>query len=92
MFHKTAGPLCYAVRVVLQIAVKYFCTLDMFVKRAEHSATCCNKSVIFNVAVIFGRTFELLKVKKGKAIPLQAWRGPECSRRSRLPDFKTIDT
>ena len=25
-----------------------------------------------------------------KAIPLQAWRGPECSRRLRLPDFKTI--
>ena len=29
---------------------------------------------------------------KGKAIPLQAWTGPEGSRRVRLPDFKTIDT
>jgi hypothetical protein len=29
---------------------------------------------------------------KGKAIPLQAWGGPEGSRRLRLPDFKTIDT
>jgi len=28
-------------------------------------------------------------VKKGKAIPLQAWTGPEGSRRLRLPDFKT---
>jgi hypothetical protein len=27
-----------------------------------------------------------------KAIPLQAWTGPEGSRRKRLPDFKTIDT
>jgi len=27
---------------------------------------------------------------KGKAIPLQAWTGPEGSRR--LPDFKTIGT
>jgi hypothetical protein len=27
---------------------------------------------------------------KGKAIPLQAWAGPEGSRRLRLPDFKTI--
>jgi hypothetical protein len=27
---------------------------------------------------------------KGKAIPLQAWTDPECSRRLRLPDFKTI--
>jgi hypothetical protein len=25
--------------------------------------------------------------KKGKAIPLQAWTGPEGSRRLRLPDF-----
>ena len=29
---------------------------------------------------------------KGKAIPLQAWTGPEGSRRLRLPDFKTIIT
>jgi hypothetical protein len=27
---------------------------------------------------------------KGKAVPLQAWTGPEGSRRLRLPDFKTI--
>jgi len=24
---------------------------------------------------------------KGKAVPLQAWSGPECSRKVRLPDF-----
>jgi len=29
---------------------------------------------------------------KGKAIPLQAWTGPEDARRLRLPDFKTIRT
>jgi hypothetical protein len=29
---------------------------------------------------------------KGKAIPLQAYRDPEGSRRLRLPDFKTIGT
>jgi len=27
---------------------------------------------------------------KGKAIPLQAWTGPEGSTNLRLPDFKTI--
>jgi len=27
-----------------------------------------------------------------KAVPLQAWTGPEGSRRLRLPDFKTIGT
>jgi hypothetical protein len=29
---------------------------------------------------------------KGKANPLQAWTGPEGSKRLRLPDFKTIGT
>jgi hypothetical protein len=29
---------------------------------------------------------------KGKAIPLQAWTGPEGSSSLRLPDFKTIGT
>jgi len=27
--------------------------------------------------------------KKGKAVPLQAWRGPEGSRKLRFPDFMT---
>jgi hypothetical protein len=30
-----------------------------------------------------------MKVKR-KKIPLQAWTGPEGSRRYRLPDFKTV--
>jgi len=29
---------------------------------------------------------------KGKAIPLQAWTGPEGSRKLRLPNYKTIGT
>ena len=29
---------------------------------------------------------------KGKASPVQAWRGPEYSRKLRLPDFNTIGT
>jgi len=31
-------------------------------------------------------------MKLSKAIPLQAWTGPEGSRRLRPPDFKTIGT
>jgi len=31
----------------------------------------------------------LLVVKKGKSVPLQAWTGPEGSRKLRLPDFVT---
>jgi len=34
----------------------------------------------------------LLLQGKGKAIPLQAWTGREGSRKSRLPDMKTIGT
>jgi hypothetical protein len=30
--------------------------------------------------------------KKGKAVPLQAWAGPEVSRKLRLPNFKTVIT
>jgi len=29
---------------------------------------------------------------KGKAIPLQAWTGTECTRKMRFPDLKTIVT
>jgi hypothetical protein len=38
------------------------------------------------------RRAEKLKVKKGKAIPLQVLTDPEGSRSLRLPDFKTIGT
>jgi len=34
----------------------------------------------------------LLVLEYGKAIPLEAWIGPEVSRRLRLPDFKIVGT
>ena len=50
-------------------------------------------SYFINVAR-YKKEFKIhLRVKgkgKGKAIPLQAWTGPEGSRRLRLPDFMTI--
>jgi len=33
----------------------------------------------------------VISYSKAKAIPLQAWTGPEGSRRLRLPDLKKID-
>jgi len=36
--------------------------------------------------------YDIQHTGKGKAIPLQAWTGPEGSRRLMLPDFKTIGT
>jgi len=46
------------------------------------------------VKLVFGSILEItVKCKgKGKAIPLQAWTGPEGSRSLKLPDFKTIGT
>jgi len=32
----------------------------------------------------------ILLRKKGNGIPLQAWTGPDVSRRFGLPDFKTV--
>jgi len=39
-----------------------------------------------------GKMFKDKIQGKGKAIRLQAWTGPEGSRKVRLPDFKTIGT
>jgi len=36
--------------------------------------------------------FHMFSKVKGKAISLQAWTGPESSRKLRLPDFKPIGT
>ena len=36
-----------------------------------------------------GLTQPLTEMSKGKAVPLQAWTGPEVSRKLRLPDFLT---
>jgi len=48
--------------------------------------------LVFEVSIVPGCIASFMISKKGKAIPLQAWVGPECCRRLRLPDFKTIGT
>jgi hypothetical protein len=42
--------------------------------------------------VRMSKIFSYMFIGKGKAIPLQAWTGPEGSRRLKLPDFKTFST
>ena len=37
-----------------------------------------------------GKTQSLKDMSKGKAVPLQAWSGPEGSRKLRFPDFMTM--
>jgi len=44
--------------------------------------TAIDTSVALNVRVVF-------HIGKGKTVPLQAWTGPEGSRKLRLPDFVT---
>jgi hypothetical protein len=36
----------------------------------------------------YGKRF--IRKKKGKAVPLQAWSGPEGSRKLRFPDYMTM--
>ena len=42
-----------------------------------------------NKALVIGAGIYALKKKKGKSVPLQAWSGPEGSRKLRFPDFMT---
>jgi hypothetical protein len=54
----------------------------------KRNKKCCIKRAV----VSFTKEFENRHVwghhqKKEKAVPLQAWTGPEGSRRLRLPDF-----
>jgi len=46
----------------------------------------------FCVRSVYLCIIDLFLVYIHKAIPLQAWTGPEGSRKLRLPDFKTVGT
>jgi hypothetical protein len=60
-------------------------------KRHTHRLNGCHTVPEGIIALL--KVLPNFKVKgEGKAIPLQAWSGPEGSRRLRLPDFKTIGT
>ena len=49
---------------------------------------CCMYSL--ELLMMDGRTIQNMQSKvKGKAVPLQAWSGPEGSRKLRFPDFMT---
>jgi len=59
-------------------------------KTSDDGQRNCPKHVEFHSKNRFEEVVHLnVKVK---AIPLQAWTGPEGSRRVRFPDFKTIGT
>jgi hypothetical protein len=58
--------------------------MDNIESNDKHRSTLCDNLIIIQRFPI--------KRHKVKAIPLEAWTGPEGSRRLRLPDFKTIGT
>jgi len=47
---------------------------------------------MLEISVETVKLMQYIYIYKGKAIPLQAWTGPEVSRMLRLPDFKTVNT
>ena len=72
----------------------------------RHENRCKNLNIWFNTTILiilqpnlsWSDDYVILecdtvcKKGNGKAMPLQAWTGPEGSRKMRLPDFKTIGT
>jgi len=44
------------------------------------------------LSTLFSNTLSITSSLNVKAIPFQAWTGPEDARRLKLPDFKTIAT
>jgi hypothetical protein len=52
-------------------------------------STKLNGVILQKSAITAGRTSSLSQVSKGKAVPLQAWSGPEGSRKLRFPDYMT---
>ena len=50
--------------------------------------TAVNKCIIINNIYIYIYIY----IYKCKAVPLEAWTGPESFSRLRLPDFKTVGT
>jgi hypothetical protein len=65
-----------------------FFNIKRFINLHGHKKTRDLKSIIDYVIV----RQDSHVTGKGKTIPIQAWTGPEGSRRLRLPDFKTIGT
>jgi len=51
--------------------------------------TTCETTDELGWVIIWLRSVPVLSDVKGKAVPLQAWTGPEGSREFRFPDFVT---
>ena len=84
--------------VVFKLLV--WCGAEGYVSGLQDAAASCKPDTMHGqnhikfrlILLNFNSCICFLYKKDIKAIPLQAWRDPEGSRRLRLPDFKTIGT
>ena len=70
------------VKLVVNIAVVYPTPIQLYKQTV----------LIKFLYTVYIYIYIYIYIYKGKAIPLQAWTGPEGSKRLRLPDFITIGT
>ena len=81
------------VRLVAQCLNHYTTPGPCIWHNTKHEEEEKDEGLFAVMLVIVLMTMTVTTMKgKGKAIPLQAWTGPEGSRRLKLPDFKTIGT
>jgi hypothetical protein len=86
-FNENKLPVKRAVKIKTHREVKYFPQYTFSAGRKENIKI---RFIFFKKYIFYIK--RNVKRVKGKAIPLQAWTGPEGSRRLRVPDFKTIGT
>jgi len=66
----------------LQLLLKY-------IFKSYFTATCFGSYICSHLQAELLKTYSVKVKEKGKAVPLQAWGGPEGSWRFKLPDFMT---
>jgi hypothetical protein len=69
-----------------------FTVFKMALFCSSNAAVYCDTNLKRLLNFIYTRVFiYIYRYGKGKAVPLQAWSGPECSRKLRFPDFMTTE-
>ena len=81
-------------RRVFFVQVKTQLSCDVFIIiltcfGLDNGPSSGHKTYIWGYYTVWFIKWDMVKVKKGKAVPLQAWTGPEGSRKLRFPDFVT---
>ena len=89
ILHSTGHPVVFQPGVDRMLSVEF---IVIFISSSLLNAVPTEGSTKIRTSDVTSDYFFIIQMRKGKAIPLQAWKGPEGSSRLRLPDFKTIGT